>query len=193
MLPIALAADLALLAEAIETPNTDLTADLDRLMLTTQDAVPNCHGLSITIASHGHPVTFTVLVDGIRAADVRSSVLLPLPRFTKTEPGSSLVLFGTEFGCFVDLAEALSAATSVPVGEFELDAHIEVAAAMGAPTGLAELATINQAIGIMIGHGVTPDEAVARIHGLAVAATDSVHSVARRIVAAPTVRPDDHR
>lgn len=181
--PDTLLADLAILTEALQADEPDLSGLLEQLLQVGQAAVPACGGLSITIASHGQPVTFTLLDEHVDAADVTTSLLLPLPLFTSTEPGSRLVLFGVRPGAFVDLAADLSQATALPLIQFSLDGHVELAATEGAPTGLTELRTVNQAIGVLIAQGLTLEEAVRRLHELSAARGTRLYAVAARIVA----------
>ena len=189
ILPL-LAADLAALAEALHEAESDLADELKQLLRTSQGAVPSCQGLSITITSRGQAVVFTLLEDGVGPRHIRTSILLPLPLFTATEEGSSLVLFGTRPGAFVDFAADLSVATVLPLARFVLDAHVALAARAGERTGLAELAIVNQAIGILIEGGLTLEAAVKQLRTLSVANAESTHAVAARIVDDLHAAPD---
>jgi hypothetical protein len=180
-LPDRLPSDLAALTEALDNNEPDLQDALAQLLATGIAATSACCGMSITVSARGHQVTFTLL-DRVEPAEVASSLLLPLPLFTATEPGSRLVLFARRAGAFVDLATDLSRATSLAPGLFALDKHINVAYATNARTGLAELRTINQAIGVLIADGMTLEEAEASLDGLATADGTNLHVVAVRIL-----------
>jgi hypothetical protein len=182
-LPERFSSDLAALTEALHHDEPDLNNALVQLLATGMTATAACCGMSITVATRGHQVTFTLLLDGVEAADVASSLLLPLPLFTATEPGSRLVLFARRAGAFVDLAADLSQATALAPAVFTLDRHLDVASATNARTGLSQLRIVNQAIGVLIARGMTLDDAAARLDELAAAAATTTYVEAVRILA----------
>lgn len=172
----ALAADLAILSEALDSADVDITQTLRNLARAAGEAVASFVGLSIQIEIDGRVVRLSAFEDSAGQADVRTSLKTPLPLGGRSaqahagSPGISLLLFASSPGAFIDLAADLSwlGVGTALSGEMEsggegieLDAHVSLASSQGVSPliDLADLSVVNQAIGVLIGSGVDPDEA----------------------------------
>ncbi|MEZ0053113.1 hypothetical protein ABIA30_004140 [Mycobacterium sp. MAA66] len=157
----ALAADLRLLTAALDETGTDIAATLHQLAADTIAGVPSFLGLSVMVSRSDPLFASTYLVDGAGAGDVRTSLRLRLPGLGEHRSLSTvaIILYAGAPGTFVDLAADLAWLTARPLADFILDRHLTIPA--GSITGgqLRAASTINQAIGILIGRGHTPQQA----------------------------------
>lgn len=121
----ALSADLALLAQALDPPVTEVVETLHRLSVDARSAVPSSVGLSMTTAGRA-AFTLTALEDHSGPEDVRSSLLVRPPRHGSDDvaAGGDLVLCAARAGGFVDLATDLSWPTGTTLSDRVLDQHL---------------------------------------------------------------------
>jgi hypothetical protein len=184
----ALAADLDVLTAALNEPATDVADTLHQLAANAAFAIPTYMGLSVTVSGSVPPFAFTSFHDGVVAGEVRTSLGLTLP--TGGDAGArqavTLVLYAGSPGTFVDLAADLAWLTGRPSSDFALDQHLQSLAERVIATGLLEVSTINQAIGVLIGKGHTPEEAEEQLTSRTADAGISRHAVALRILAGLT-------
>jgi hypothetical protein len=184
----ALAADLDVLTAALDEPGTDLADTLHRLAANAAFAIPTYLGLSVTVSGSVPPFAFTSFHDGVVAGDVRTSLRLTLPSGggAGARQVVTLVLYAGSPGTFVDLASDLAWLSGRPSSDFALDQHLQSLTERVIATGLLEASTINQAIGVLIGKGHTPEEAEEQLTSRTVGAGISRHAVALRILAGLT-------
>ncbi len=186
-LSAAVAADLTTLTEALDGADTDLAQTLQQLAATAKGAVSSYLGLTITATTSGRQITLTALQDLVTADEIRTSLRIPLeaaqthhqdthhethhethphPGRTKTHtktltgPGMELILYAGTPGALIDLAADLSWLTGRELTDFILDAHLIVAEHTDE---LVRTSWINQAIGVLIGRGYTPEHAAHQI------------------------------
>lgn len=162
----ALAADLADLTTALEQPGTDLESVLRAFGADAHSAVRSYLGLTMTIFTESLPFSFTVLEPLAREHAALASLLVPLPSLLPAEAGSHLVLYASKAGAFTDLSADLGFALDVGLATLVLDQHLSPPHD-DAATGLLELSSVNQAIGILIGRGRTPEDARVELDRLA--------------------------
>lgn len=153
-----LAAELARLTVALDEPGSDIGQGLQQLAAAAGAAVSSYLGLSVIVARGDSSFTLALLEDGVTAGDVGTSIVLALP-----EPGegqdmaaAAFILYARAPGAFVDLAADVAWLTGRPLTDFALDQHLTVP---DAATPLAAASVINQAIGVLIGRGYTPQQA----------------------------------
>jgi hypothetical protein len=188
---------LGTLTAALVDPVTDLHAILDVLVDDLHAAVSSFLGLTVTLQSEWFPVTLTA-IDPDLALLARSSLALSLGRSAGARPGDKIVWYAARPDAFDDLAADLERAPGSD-GGVELNGDLPVTP--GPPrqpgiTGLAELSVINQAIGVLITRGHTPDQAKAKLRRRAAVSLTSVTEVARHVLAstnAPPPHPCLHR
>jgi hypothetical protein len=171
----ALAADLAALTESLDDSGTDVSQALRQLAADAKLAVHSYLGLSVILSFGGRRTDFTVLEERAEPGDIRASLRISLPPhvFGPEDPGAtaSLILFAATPGAFLDLATDLSWLTRDLDGlgscAFVLDEDLTVPHDPAAPSGLKALSTIDQAIGVLIGQGNTPEQAHQHLDRLA--------------------------
>jgi len=169
-----LAADLHSLTAALDDPEADVAASVRRMAADTAAAIPSFLGLSVVVSQHDPAFTFTVLDDGITADDIHTSIRLA-PQVAgdiRDVPSVAFILYAGSPGTFVDLAADLGWLTGRPPTDFALDAHIAVSSDPYAAAPLAA-SVVNQAVGVLIGRGHTPEQAHRELDSqAAVAGTD---------------------
>jgi hypothetical protein len=157
----ALAAELEILTAALDEPDADVAHSLRRLALDAAAAVSTYLGLSILVSSAEPPFAFTALADGVVAGDIRTSLRVVVPGLG--EGGQPLavavILYAGSPGAFVDLAADLAWLTGWPPSDIVLDQHVGVPIPPEVRMQLHAASTINQAIGVLIGRGYTPQQA----------------------------------
>jgi hypothetical protein len=174
----ALVADLKALTDVLDEPGVDLEQLLRTLAVDAQRAVDSYLGLAMTLIIDGYPITLTA----IDAVDIATSLRLPLDVLGDADPGSVLVLYAAKPGAFVDLAADFSFALGLSPGIVALDDDLTPTNVSPGLIGLAELAQVNQAIGILIERGHLPDGARAELHRLADRGHTTVAAAARQVI-----------
>lgn len=158
----ALAADLATLTEILDDPDLDLTDTLRQLADNTKLAVGSYLGLTVMITVLGRQSTFTVLESGTELGDIVTSLHLPMSPAVSDHsaaPFAVVILYAGHPGAFVDLAADLAWLTGRALTEFVLDQHRTPPSPTAGPGGLAAASLIDQAIGVLIARGYTPEHA----------------------------------
>jgi hypothetical protein len=176
----ALAADLAALSEALDEPGADLTRTLRQLAADAKLAVGSFLGLAIRAAASGEPIQLSTL-DGA-SAQVRTSLMIPLPPAVDGAAAIGLILYAGTRGAFTDLAADLAWLSGRDLTDFAVDQHLTAPAEHD---GLAALSLINQAIGVLIAHGHTPEQAGRELGDRAARAGVDRHVAATQILAGP--------
>jgi hypothetical protein len=152
---------LTALTEALDDTEADIAHSLQMLTLDAAAAVPSYHGLSVLVPQSDPPLNITILADGVVAADIRTSLRFRLP--DRDDPRRSwavvIILYAGSPGAFVDLATDLAWLTARSPDDFVLDEHVAFAADPVHEGHLHAASTINQAIGVLIGRGYTPQRA----------------------------------
>jgi hypothetical protein len=181
---------------AVDTSLAALVADLIV-------AVPSYCGLRLTITQHGFPVVLTAFAEF--GGTVGTSLRLPLSLLDPAlEVHSQVVFYARTPGAFVDLAAdltyALGDGSTVDWessdgkrgdglrqidrhrSRIELDANLPPGTRQSGLSGLANLSTINRAVGVLIADGHHPDDAHATLRRQATAAGLEPHAWAVRLL-----------
>jgi len=179
-----MAAALALLTEALDEPDTDIAHSLHRFTLDAAAAVTSYLGLSVVVSQSNPPFTVTTLADGALAGDICTSLHVLLPGIGDGhDPVSvALILYAGTPGAFVDLAADLAWLTGRPLTEVILDEHLTVPAGSDTTDQLQAASDINQAIGVLIGRGHTPQQAHRQLDTHAANNRTDRHTAARLIL-----------
>ncbi len=190
-----LAAELALLTQALDLPGTDVAETVMGLAADARAAVGSYLGLSIAITAHRSHFDLTVLDKPTGPGDIDTSLLVPLssdPGLADTAPASvALILYAGTAGAFVDLAADLSWITGRALAEFRLDEHRTLPPDHTDPSPLAATSVINQALGVLIGRGCRPEEAERQLYARAVSAGIDLVGAATLILAALSPPPPE--
>ena len=187
----ATAAALALLTEALDEHGTDIAHSLHRLTLDAATAVPSYLGLSVVVSQNNPPLTVTTLADEAVAGDICTSLHMLVPGTGNGhDPVSvALILYAGAPGAFVDLAADLAWLTGRPLTEVTLDEHL-VPAGPDTTDQLQAMSHINQAIGVLIGRGYTPQQAHWKLDTQAANNRTDRYTAARLIF--DKITTDDH-
>ncbi|WP_375475841.1 hypothetical protein [uncultured Jatrophihabitans sp.] len=190
----ALAADLRLLTEALDDARVDIADTLRRLGANAA-AVASYLGLTVTVAVADDRFSLTSLDP---AEPIRASMALPLPASGLGSARSTavVILYAGTAGAFVDLAADLSWLTGRDLADMDLDGQLvaprEEAGRAVEPGGpdvgrsLRATSIVNQAVGVLIGRGRTPEQALAELDALATArGGDQVGAAAALLAALP--------
>jgi hypothetical protein len=161
-LSAAFVADLTHLTHALDRPGADLETALRSLGAGARTAVPSFLGLTMTLMTDGVPFSFTVFELRRPGQPVVSSLLVPLALLADVESGSRLVLYAARPGAFVDLAADLAFSLGVALPALPADQDLRHPDPND-EFGLADLSTINRAIGVLVDRGRTPAEARAEL------------------------------
>jgi hypothetical protein len=180
----ALAADLAILSETLDGTDGDLVEGLRLLAADAKSAVRSYLGLTVTATNGTSPLTFTGMEDLAGHVEVVSSLMIPLSEESADGDGSRLVviLYAGRPGAFVDLAADLCWLTGRRLTDFVLDQHLSLPAEPGTGGRVQAASAVNQAIGVLLGRGYTPEQAEFEIDARAVAAAHSRFDAAQIIL-----------
>jgi hypothetical protein len=178
----AVAADLAKLTRALDEPGVDLETLLRQLSDSCAVAVASYLGFSITIVVGDYPISLALLEDFLDPTEILTSLMLPLGAIEGDGFGGELTLYAGAVGAFVDLAADLSYALGAEAGVIQLDHHLLPPTQLRGATGLDHLTVQNQAIGILLDRGLSPDDARGEIHRAARLDQVSVDVVAQRLI-----------
>ena len=179
----ALAADLAALTEALDEPGADLARTLRQLAADAKLAVGSYLGLTVRAAVSGQPIALSTL-DGA-SAQVRTSLMIPLSPDVDGAAAIGVILYAGTAGAFTDLAADLAWLSGRDLNDFALDRHLTTPAGPDGHDGLAALSLINQAIGMLIAHGHTPEQADRELDDRAAQAGVDRHAAATQVLAGP--------
>jgi hypothetical protein len=193
-----LAVELGLLTQALDLPGTDVAETAARLASDAQTAVESYLGLSVLITAHRSTFDLTVLNPGTQPEHIRASLLIPMsPGPVNVGTASApvaLVVYAATPGSFTDLAADLSWITGRDLTEFRLDEHLALPPSYADHSPIAAMSSVNQALGVLIGRGSTPEQAERDLHARAVTAGIDVLAAATLILASltqPAANPED--
>jgi hypothetical protein len=154
---------LAELTEAFDDPGVNFRRSLSHLGGQVRMAVPSYLGVSLTMTSPRSSTQVEVMDDGIAPDGIGSSLMIPATAILNGRDSTAatadadiaLILYAGVPGALVDLAADLGWLTGLPGSDFALDQHLA-----GPQSATAEPnSTFNQAIGVLLGRGETPQQA----------------------------------
>lgn len=183
----ALAADLAVLSETFDEPDVHILEELCRLAADARVAVRSYLGLTVVAGDATSPLTLPAMEDSAHQTEVVSSLKIPLSDDSADGTRFRLVVFlyaGSQ-GALVDLAADLCWLTGRQLTDFALDQHLSLPAEPDTAGGVQAASLVNQAIGVLLGRGYTPEQAEFEIEARAAAAGHSHSEAARTILATP--------
>ncbi len=184
-IPPGLAAELALLTEALDLPDVGMAEILTHLAADARSAVESYLGLSVVIAAHQSTFGLTFLNENAHPEQITTSLLVPLAAAADGAEGSiTLILYAETPGAFVDLAVDLAWITGRPAEEFVLDEHRSLPT--DSTARLSHLSSINQALGVLIEQGSTPEQSEQELAARAAIAGIELAAAAALILAALT-------
>ena len=197
----ALSAELAVLTGALADPGVDLQDQLHRLAGTVGVAVSSFLGVRMTVVVDDYPFTVTALDAAAVAGPVcvpvfvGASVSFPLGSAGGATTTSTVVLYATTPGAFVDLAADVTVALGLDPGVVVIDGHLgepDGAPVVSGSSGLSGVSIINQAVGVLLGRGRLPEQARAALDAYAAATGLEVVDAAGAVLASITLQHPDH-
>lgn len=154
---------LTALTATFDDPDIDLARTLKALTDQVDLAVPSFLGVSVHVTTGGARIDLASM-DTIPASGIGSSLTIPAqsPSNGNAHPADAssrieLILYAAAPGALVDLAADLGFLMSLPLSAFALDQHLDGPE----PTGSAmdAISLVDQAIGVLLGLGRTPEQA----------------------------------
>lgn len=174
-----LAAELATLGDS----GTDLSDAVESLHDILQMVVPSAVGLSVTVHFSDLDATVTTLPKGV---EPQTSLRFPLSIWADFEAGSEVIFYASTPSSLVDLAADLGWALKLNIaftGQFAdhmvvVDQHITPAPGLSGPD---DLSSVNQAVGVLLSTGRSPETAIGDLKRTAVLANTSIGAAARAL------------
>jgi hypothetical protein len=182
-IPSSVAADLAMLTDALDWSSSDIAATLSGLVSAATRSVPSFVGLSVLVGDAGARVEITTIEDRAHAAQIRTSLRFPLDGDGPEVNAGVLLVYAGQPGALVDLAADLTWLTGRPLGDARLDEDLGGPAAQSPESSLSRLSAVNQAVGVLIGSGLTQQEALAELDARVSATGVERHLVAAAVLA----------
>ena len=164
------AAELALLLAPATDDSGELQAALDAFSEAAGTAVASFLGVTVSFEGGRSATSCTWSGGGVRGLDAApASLAFSLPD-RKALPGSRWVLYAARSGAFVDLAADLAWLLDSPLSAIELDADLaswsDRRVTGRAADALRTETWVNQALGVLLGRGQTPEDAELTLDGL---------------------------
>ena len=167
----------------------EFAAALDRLGRDVALAVPTCLAVTITFARPGGAISVSTTAGAAEPAAVLASLAVPLSAGASS---GLLVLRAGEAGAFLLLADDLGGLLGPGQPPIELDKHLSWPVASSnesVAASVADLRTVHQAVGVLIGRGLPPDAARRELRRRAGEADMTVASVSRDLLASLRADP----
>jgi hypothetical protein len=182
-IPSALVADLGLLTDALD--GVDVAATMNLLTSDVAAAVSSYAGLSLRLRSSEGDVELTTLADEETVARVVTSLRVPVSQKAPAGRASVvIVLYATTPGAFVDLAADLAWLTRRALGDVGLDLDLGEKLHAHPATSLRDGSTVDQALGVLLARGRSPEEASADLDALALSTGSDGYAAARELLGA---------
>jgi hypothetical protein len=187
-----LAVELAALSAALDEPGSDIGRGLRQLSVAAATAVPSYLGLSVVVTHSDPAFTITLLEDGGAGGDIGASIRLTWSNVADGDVAVvAFILYARAPGAFVDLAADVAWLTGGTPTELVLDAHLGIPAEPDTAAHIEAASLINQAIGVLIGRGFTPEQAHLEVDALTARSGVGRVTAAHLILARLIPRGDD--
>jgi len=129
---------------------------------------------SLWLRAHG-------FLDLLTQLGVHVGPVLEGPRQHRLAHPDTMTFYASRPGAFADLVADLGGSRHLDPGALSLDADLTVPDP-GPDTGLAMMASIHQAIGVLVDHGFSPTDAAGELHRRALCTGTSRHATATRLL-----------
>jgi hypothetical protein len=172
--------DLAVPDGVAEQP-VELEKSLTALTQAVKSAAPSYRGLALTLIIDRQPVSITSAEPG-NISDIATSLRLSLAWISSLNADSRITFYAAVPGSFVDLAADLAFALD---SDIRLDEDIP-SVLVSDLTGVGRLSAVNKAVGVLVGHGHTPDSAQRELRHMADATPSSIQKAAEAVTDNPS-------
>jgi hypothetical protein len=179
--------DLAVPDGVAEQP-VELEKSLTALTQAVKSAAPSYRGLALTLIIDRQPVSITSAEPG-NISDIATSLRLSLAWISSLNADSRITFYAAVPGSFVDLAADLAFALD---SDIRLDEDIP-SVLVSDLTGVGRLSAVNKAVGVLVGHGHTPDSAQRELRHMADATPSSIQKAAEAVTDNPSSALWDRR
>jgi hypothetical protein len=159
----------------------ELENSLTALTEAVKTAAPSYRGLALTLSIDKQPVTVTSAEPG-NTSDIATSLRLWLAWVPSLSADSRITFYASTPGTFVDLAADLAFALD---SDIRLDEDIP-SVLVSDLTGVGRLSAVNKAVGVLVGHGHTPDSAQRELRHMADATPSSIQKAAEAVTNNPS-------
>jgi hypothetical protein len=159
----------------------ELEKSLTALTEAVKGAAPSYRGLALTLIIDNQPVSVTSAEPG-NTSDITTSLRVSLAWVPSLSADSRITFYASTPGTFVDLAADLTFALD---SDIRLDEDIPSALASDL-TGVGKLSAINKALGVLVGHGHTPDSAQHELRQMAASTPCSIQKAAEAVTDNPS-------
>jgi hypothetical protein len=172
--------DLAVPDGVTEQP-VELEKSLTALNEALKTAAPSYRGLALTVVIDKQPISVTSAELG-NTSDIATSLRLSLAWVPSLSADSRITFYASTPGTFVDLAADLAFALD---SDIRLDEDIPPVLVSDL-TGVGRLSAVNKAVGVLVGHGHTPDSAQREPRHMADATPSSIQKAAEAVTNNPS-------
>jgi hypothetical protein len=172
--------DLAVPDDVAEQP-VELEKSLTALTEAVKGAAPSYRGLALTLIIDNQPVSVTSAEPG-NTSDITTSLRVSLAWVPSLSADSRITFYASTPGTFVDLAADLTFALD---SDIRLDEDLPSVLASDL-VGVGKLSAINKALGVLVGHGHTPDSAQRELRQMADATPCSIQKAAEAVTDNPS-------
>ena len=172
--------DLAVPDGFAEQP-VELEKSLTALTEAVKSAAPSYRGLALTLIIDKQPVSVTSAEPG-NTSDIATSLRLSLAWVPSLSADSQITFYASVPGTFVDLAADLAFALD---SDIRLDEDIP-SVLVSDLTGVGRLSSVNKAVGVLVGHGHTPDSARRELRHVADTTPCSIQRAAEAVTDNPS-------
>jgi hypothetical protein len=172
------------LTDALDIPGADLQAMLDVLIDDVTAAVPSFLGLQLTVTA-GEVSTTLRVVDPHLARAAHASLRWPLQQLRGGAPTNTAILYAAQPGAFTALAGSARRAVDRD-GQVVIDGNLPAGGHEGIQersSSIGETELINTAIGVLIGQGHLPEDALGELTRRATQHHSSLPGAAEQLLA----------
>ena len=176
-------AEQLLLLQGTPDLDGDLAAALDRLGRDVVRAVPSCLTVSIALARPEDEISVSTTAGAAGPAAALASLAVPL---SAGPCGDLLILRAGEAGAFLLLADDLGGLLGPGQPQIELDKHLSrpvEPSNESLAASVADLRVVDQAVGVLVDRGLSPEAAHHELWRRAGGAGTTVAAVSREMVA----------
>jgi hypothetical protein len=182
-------AEQLLLLQGTPDLDGDLAAALDRLGRDVVRAVPSCLTVSIALARPEDEISVSTTAGAAGPAAALASLAVPL---SAGPCGDLLILRAGEAGAFLLLADDLGGLLGPGQPQIELDKHLSrpvEPSNESLAASVADLRVVDQAVGVLVDRGLSPEAAHHELWRRAGGAGTTVAAVSREMVASLRAYP----
>ncbi len=156
--------DVRTLVDGLGLDALSILEPLGTLREQLQGAVESFSGLRLTLGAESSRIVLSDFRSRTAAVGSRTSLAVTLSQLERHPSAGEIVFYAGRPGAFVDLSADLHFALDLRPGALAIDHRPPPSPPFNAVVGLAERSQINQAVGVLIDRGRTPEVALQELH-----------------------------